>query len=70
MKTRYILEGEVKDRDFELVGRLRYFFKTDNDIIARTLVKVIKDSLEKGFLPYYGSDSISNVKIWKLEELK
>lgn len=69
MMMRYIFEAEVMDKNHELVGRFRYFFKVDNDIIAKTLVRIIKDSLNKGFSPYYGNGSIVSVRTSRLEDL-
>lgn len=68
---KYIYEGEIinHSNNGEVIGRLRYFFKTDNDVVAKALTQVIKHSLEKGLSSYYGSNCVNNTRLYKLENL-
>jgi len=70
LKMKYIFEGEVRGKDSELVGRLRYFLNVDNDTIARTLVEVMRNSLEESLLPYCGKDSVKITNSARLEDLE
>ena len=69
-EIKYILEAEVKDKNSELVGRLRYFFRADDDLRAKGIERILMSSLKKGFSPYYGSNSVNFIGSYRLEELK
>lgn len=68
-EEKYIAELEIYDKNSTMVGRVRYFFKVDNSIIANGLVQTVKNSLEKGLFRYYGSDCVKVIGKYKLEEV-